>query len=149
MAAGPVPQLIGARLAQRLDLSADCWLWRGSHNGSGYGQIAVKTDGKWAPKYVHRMVFEALIGPIPKGMTLDHLCRTPACANPAHLEIVTEAENIRRAWRDRPLRTHCNRGHPFTADNLLKRKRDPEYRECLTCHNARTARARDRARVNA
>lgn len=37
-----------------------------------------------------------LRGPIPDGLQLDHLCRNPSCVNPAHLEIVTGAENIRR-----------------------------------------------------
>lgn len=61
----------------------------------GYGQLRV--DGK--PQYVHRLVYEALRGEIPKGLHLDHLCRTPACVNPWHLEPVTQQENVRRGAR--------------------------------------------------
>ena len=69
-----------------------CWLWTGSHNGLGYGTI--RSVGR--KMYVHRYSYELLVGPIPAGLELDHLCRVPGCVNPDHLEPVTHAENLRR-----------------------------------------------------
>ena len=69
-----------------------CWLWTDSVSGSGYGQF-------WqlgARIQAHQIAFRDLIGPIPEGLTLDHLCRVRACVNYAHLEPVTNRENILR-----------------------------------------------------
>lgn len=46
--------------------------------------------------YAHRAMYEQVIGPIPEGMDLDHLCRQPRCINPDHLEPVTRAKNLQR-----------------------------------------------------
>lgn len=69
-----------------------CWLWQHATVPKGYGH-AVR-DGKVT--VAHRWYYEQAKGPIPEGKYLDHLCRTPACVNPDHLEIVTNAENVRR-----------------------------------------------------
>lgn len=80
------------RVEARIDRSGDCWVWTGVRSGGGYGQV-------WSRRgmlLVHRYVYEQLAGPIPQGLVLDHLCRNPSCCNPAHLEPVTTAENVRR-----------------------------------------------------
>jgi hypothetical protein len=71
----------------------DCWLWQGAKS-QGYGVIQLGR-GKGTAK-AHRVVYEALVGPIPEGMTLDHLCFEPSCVNPAHLEPCSREENTRR-----------------------------------------------------
>lgn len=86
------------RLRRRFDEGDpdECWLWLGYVNTrrGGYGEVYVRGGMKLA----HRAVYELLVGPIPKGLEIDHLCRTRCCVNPNHLEPVTRAENMRRMW---------------------------------------------------
>ncbi len=79
------------------------WIWRLALNANGYGIIGVANRSKLA----HRASFEAFIGPVPEGLELDHVCKTKACVNPAHLEAVTRSENVRRGWPDRKKRETC------------------------------------------
>ena len=72
-----------------------CWVWQHSLC-AGYGRISV--DGQVG--MAHRAYYERVIGPIPEGLVLDHLCRCTACVNPAHLEPVTQRENLRRGNRN-------------------------------------------------
>jgi hypothetical protein len=69
-----------------------CWNWTKTLFSNGY---AVWFDGH-KQTLAHRFLWERLNGKIPKGMTLDHLCRNRKCVNPDHLEIVTRGENVRR-----------------------------------------------------
>lgn len=105
----------------------ECWEWTASRRGGGYGQIHFRRINRPA----HRVAYELLVGPIPPGLTLDHLCRNRRCVNPAHLEPVTISENVRRAVGGG---THCKRGHEFTPDNVLF---IPDGRKCKTCNRAR------------
>jgi hypothetical protein len=105
-----------------------CWLWTGAKT-RGYGSASF--DGR---RYrAHRLTYELLVGPIPEGLTLDHLCRVTACVNPAHLEPVTQKENIRRGETGENMRskTHCPMGHPFDEKNTYL---DPKgHRRCREC----------------
>ena len=68
------------------------WLWTGAHQPRGYGSFAIAGKTYQA----HRLAYETAYGPIPDGLTIDHLCRVPSCVNPEHLEAVSLAENNRR-----------------------------------------------------
>lgn len=70
----------------------DCWLWTGAKTGDDYGVI-IEGGRKVG---AHRWLYERLVGPVPEGLDLDHLCRRHDCVNPDHLEPVTHQENIRR-----------------------------------------------------
>ena len=72
----------------------DCWPWLGAKNPKGYGRI--KADGGRRTLQAHRVAYELLVGPIPDGHHLDHLCRNRGCVNPSHAEPVTPKENIGR-----------------------------------------------------
>ena len=122
----------------RIDASGDCWLWTGYLDRGGYGRTQVfgKNQG------VHRAVWEALVGEIPDGLQIDHLCRNASCCNPDHLEVVTGQENMSRGYiRSYPpysAKTHCKQGHPLSGDNLRlsKQKYGGLHRQCKACGNA-------------
>ncbi|KKL58908.1 hypothetical protein LCGC14_2220650 [marine sediment metagenome] len=120
---------------------SDCWLWAASINNNGYGEF-------WAgDKYVkaHRWAYEYLIGPIPAGLTIDHLCRNRPCVNPAHMEAVTHAENVRRGARAAAFRnkTHCPRGHPYSEENTYITASG--WRRCRACNRDYMRRLASRA----
>lgn len=71
-----------------------CWEWNRYRNEHGYGRL---NKAGQRTMYAHRWAYELLVGPIPVGLTIDHLCLNPACVNPEHLEPVTLSENRRRA----------------------------------------------------
>jgi len=115
-----------------------CWLWTASVQvrRGGYGQF--KVGGK--TRRTHIVAYELIVGAIPNGKVLDHLCRTPRCVNPAHLDPVTHGENTRRGMAPSAIayRTNrCQRGHAFTEANTIRRPNRPGKRECRTCDNAR------------
>lgn len=105
------------RFWSKVDASGDCWEWKASTDKDGYGQYGVgsRTDNSRTKVKAHRYSYEALVGPIPQGLTIDHLCRRRSCVNPDHLEAVTIGDNNRRgATRFRNgNKTHCPNGHPY------------------------------------
>lgn len=86
-------------LRQRCDVNG-CWIWCGAINGSGYG--VVRIPGVRSPKMAHRAAWEAINGPVPPGMEVDHICNVRACCNPDHLQCITHAENIALRWSRNP-----------------------------------------------
>lgn len=119
-----------ARLPERPE--GGCWIWAGAANPNGYGTIYGLRGTK---EYVHRFAYETWVGPIPDGLTIDHVkargCVSSLCCNPAHLEPVTQSENARRI----PRKTHCKHNHEFTPENTRWRaRRGSLERVCLTCH---------------
>lgn len=129
------------RLWGRVTKTSTCWLWTGNVTRQGYGRVQ-PGDGR-PTMGVHRLAYELLVGPIPEGLVLDHLCRVPRCVNPSHLEPVTNAENLRRGVSPSALngrKTHCIHGHEFSGDNL---RFDPTGRRvCRACERAKWRRRR-------
>lgn len=124
------------RLLKRTTKISGCWLWKGATNDKGYGQI--KVNGKTT--YVHRASYEFHVGPIPEGAVLDHICRVPSCLNPAHLDAVTQKENIRRGRLPGLLelqkqKKFCPSGHEYSDTNTYLNHRGS--RNCKVCAKAR------------
>jgi hypothetical protein len=105
-----------ASVTDRMFDGEPCWAWGNVPGTNGYGRTQV--NGKrWL---AHRVAYDLLVGPIPKGLTIDHLCRNTWCVNPAHLEAVTlRVNNLRggNAAAVNARKTHCKRGHPFDKEN--------------------------------
>lgn len=129
-----------AKVDRRSD--AECWEWQAARF-LGYGAFGVPVPRRTVR--AHRFAYELLVGPIPEGLDLDHLCRNRACVNPAHLEPVTRGENVRRGLVGalRPPKTHCIHGHEFTPENTYE---NGGKRFCRSCERARgpAKRARER-----
>lgn len=118
------------RLFSLIDASGDCWEWTGRTNHVNRGVFYA--NGK--THQAHRIVWETLVGPVPDGLELDHLCRHTVCVNPDHLEPVTHRENMLRGFNpsaDNAKKTHCKRGHPFDEKNTYVRPNG--HRTCRRC----------------
>lgn len=110
-----------------------CWLWIAYIDQSprgGYGRFALNGRAERA----HRVAYELYREKIPKGMTLDHLCRVRSCVNPDHLEIVSMNENRSRGISpsaNYARRMYCNAGHSLVGNNAYMR---PDGgRRCRKC----------------
>ena len=118
---GPIPP-------HRPDLGR-CWIWTGARGRVGHGYFGLNNGSVLA----HRWAYEYLIGPIPATLTLDHLCRTPPCVHPLHVEPVTSGVNTMRGTAisvGYAQRTACVHGHPFDDANT---KRTATGRVCRAC----------------
>jgi len=117
------------RLLAKVSVGDACWEWTGCRERSGYGSFYMGQRRA----YAHRAAYQLLVGPIPDGLQVDHLCRNRACVRPDHLEPVTQRENILRGASPaahRAQQTHCLRGHRYEPSTTQwKRGR----RECLIC----------------
>lgn len=110
-----------------------CWVWTGGKT-HGYGEFHI--GGK--NFHAHRLAYEMLVGPIPSGLDLDHLCRNRACVHPMHLEPVTRQVNLLRGEGLPAIRarvTHCPAGHPYDLINTYNRPNGT--RGCRTCRHTR------------
>jgi hypothetical protein len=119
-----------------------CWNWIGAGAGSsrGYGRFSIRIDGKSRLLQAHRFSYELLVGPIPTGLEIDHLCRNRRCVNPAHLESVTAQINQHRSASVSGLnaaKTHCPRGHAYADVGRLDPNGGKRYcRECCRLNTA-------------
>lgn len=127
------------RLMEKVVIVDDlgCWEFTGCTGGDGYGWLRIGARAHAA----HRVTYEHFVGPIPDGLTLDHLCRNRLCVNPHHLEPVTRGENVMRGVGFAPVnkaKTHCPHGHEYSPENTYRNRRG--WRACRACHLARMRR---------
>lgn len=132
-----------ARLWVKVAVTPSCWLWTAGLTSAGYAKFWL--EGKTT--LGHIVVYETLVGYIPDGLTLDHLCRVRRCVNPEHLEPVTQQVNTLRS----PIapaainarKTHCPWGHPFdVANTLWSACRGGAQRQCRACTRNRARQRR-------
>jgi hypothetical protein len=112
------------RILSRIEKTDTCWLWRGAIKENGYG----KTSWEGKPAYSHRVVYTQLVGPIPEGLEIDHLCKVRNCVRPEHLRVTDRSGNN----SNRTLKTHCKNGHELVGDNVAIRG-DNGGRRCRAC----------------
>lgn len=137
-----------------------CWLWTGTIEESGYGDIFVN-GGKPRLQKAHRFAYERLVGPIPDGLEIDHTCHTKECptpgdgdlhrrcVNPQHLEAVDRPTNVQRSTAPEATRAYyqenvaeCPKGHPYDEENTQWRTTKDGYksRRCAQCNRDNRAR---------
>lgn len=104
---------------------------------------------------LHRLMYETLVGPIPEGLVIDHLCRERSCCNPEHLEVVTQQENIcrgeigRNSGQYNRSKTHCPQGHEYDEANTCHSHQGGYIgRHCRQCGKARQRANRERLKQN-
>lgn len=118
------------RFWAKVTRTESCWNW-----SSRPGKHALfLVDGSLVP--VHRYAYELMVGPIPDGLEIDHLCRNQICVNPEHLEPVTREENLRRGWGHRlqnGMTNECIHGHKYTPENTYVNPRG--HASCRRCSN--------------
>lgn len=135
----PLPRLSPAeRFWARVEKSPTCWIWTGARTPLGHGRIRLEGYGE---SLAHRWAYIQLVGPIPEGLVLDHLCANPPCVNPAHMDPVTHWQNTRRGTAPSAVnarKTHCIRGHEFNLENT--RVRNDGSRDCKVCQRERDIR---------
>lgn len=130
---------VSERFWAKVEKTSGCWIWTGTRV-RGYGQFSRSRRDR---VYAHRFAYEEIVGPIPEGLTLDHLCRNKACVNPDHLEVVSQRENSLRgeARNYVTIRTGvCPRGHAFAGANVYLQPNGK--RACRACRLERGKRYR-------
>lgn len=149
MGSSAAPERVISKIRSRITVQPNgCWIWQGSKT-VGYGRICWKLeDGPKVWRGTHRVMYEAMVGEIPDGMDLDHVCHDPAecsparaedcphraCCNPEHLRPTTRRENLLRGGTvsaDRRAVDECPKGHAYTPDNTLMSRAG--QRQCKTC----------------
>jgi hypothetical protein len=114
-------------MCYEIDPVFGCWLWSGDLDVYGYG-VLYRRGRPWQ---AHRAVYRELVGEIPAGKRLDHLCRRRSCVNPRHLEPVSEAENQRRrTWRARARQATCSAGHDLRTHAIITPEGGRLCRQC-------------------
>lgn len=132
------PDIVRVLLALQVDSESGCWLWTKSRDLGGYGHtwIGSKLEGTKRMVRVHRFVFQELRDvTLPRDIVLDHLCRVRHCANPGHLDPVTQQVNAQRGdtGRNTPRASHCRAFPEHVFPQHAYVNPNTGARQCRTC----------------
>lgn len=139
----PIPEFSKAeqeRFWATVEKGASCWIWQGRpQNSKGYGCFYAQGQNFRS----HRVAYTLAHGRIPDGLVLDHICRTRACVNPAHLRAVTNKVNVTENSRSfsaaNVVKDRCSNGHLFTPENTrIYRAKGRTSRSCRICSSTKT-----------
>ena len=143
------PLAIDRLLGRCVETPNGCWQYTGPTDRKGYVRLR-RGDRQPGKVFGHRLTWEFFRGPIPDGLSFDHLCENTSCVNPWHGDLVPILVNIRRATRGTAVanraKTHCPQGHAYTPDNLVASGRG---RVCRACRNETNKRYRLRKKAAA
>lgn len=127
-------------------MASECWLWGGFIDKDGYGMFSAKIGSKKTTLRAHRAVYEDMIGMIPPGLTIDHLCEVRRCINPEHLKPATNRQNVLRSKKSvagiNVRKSRCVNGHDFDRANTYIRLTGGRM-----CRKCRTIKERSRRGV--
>lgn len=149
MPRGARPLSIEEILQTRVSIENECWIWTGYSKPIGRNPEGSRY-GRFSGIYAHVLVYVSLVGEVPEGMELDHLCRKTLCVNPAHLQPVIHRENVLRGeghTAKNARKTKCPNGHAYTKKNtrLYTSPQGQIARICRACEYERSiARRRKR-----
>jgi hypothetical protein len=124
--------------------NSGCWLWGGSVDRNGYGQIRIRQKGLGSLRFATHISLELAARPLPTGLLACHSCDFPPCVNPDHLFAGTQMDNVHDSMAkgrnrppppsvkgSRPLKEACVNGHVFASDGVYLR---PDgSRACRMC----------------
>ena len=131
----------------------DCWEWTAGKLGD-YGSFTVFRYGKWTKQAASAFIWEALHGPVEKGLEVCHKCNNKLCVRPDHLEVGTRSHNQRYSvltkTNNNSRKTHCKHGHPYDEENtiwIISKKTGFKTRDCKTCQKEWRRQYRDRIKA--
>ena len=128
---------LGRFMKRVVFLPSGCWELRSKDSVSRY--IQIYDNGRAVQ--ASRFIYEQMVGDIPVGLELDHLCHNTRCVNPEHLEPVTHDENVKRGelgvmgHHFNSAKTHCPYGHPYNKENtyIYRQTNGGWGRQCRQC----------------
>ena len=122
-----------------------CWPWTGQiskrsskgKGSAGYGvfRVGSRSDGTRRSVKAHRWLYETVVGHVPEGLELDHVCGNRSCVRLSHLEPVVHSVNIRRGHNPNRAKKYCPRGHPYDGVNTVVYNGARQCRMCRWLRN--------------
>ena len=128
---------------QKVPNSSKCIEWNGTISKMGYA-VCYKDFKQYR---VARLLMLGIYKSIDNNLVIDHICNNRSCVNTAHLQVLTNKQNVLKGSGVTALnlnKTHCKRGHELSGYNLKKR---PLGRSCRKCINDMAKLRRDSVAV--